>query len=98
MTDVMLARGGSLIVRMWVLLTVRMVVERDWIDETYGEKLAAFAAERDISQDRVERIFREHCETFQATVIEDTSGDVVRRLALDKLQWHLSEETDDAED
>lgn len=60
----------------------------DWITETYGEKLAAFAEEHDLPESRVEQAFRDHCETFQSTVVDGTSTEIVRRLAFEKLRWH----------
>lgn len=65
----------------------RMAVD-DWINDEYGSKLEKFAAERGMSRHRVERAFRDHCETFRTQVMDDTSPDVVRRLAYDKLEWH----------
>ena len=65
----------------------RMVVD-GWIDDEYESRFEGFAIERGVSPARVRRAFRDHCETFQGQVMDDTSPDVVRRLAHDKLKWH----------
>ena len=80
------------------VFAVVFAVERDWIDETYEEKLERVAEERDVTLSRVKRTFRDHCETFQSTVVEGTPPDVVRRLALDKLAWHPPSEGEDTTD
>lgn len=62
-----------------------------WITETYSEKLASFAADRDVSEDSTKQAFRNYCETFRSTVVDGTSADIVRQLAFRKLQWHHAE-------
>lgn len=63
-------------------------IRSDWIDETYDEKLGNFAASQGAPRGCVDQAFREHCETFQSTVIEGTTVEVVRQLAFHKLEWH----------
>lgn len=63
----------------------------DWITEAYSAKIERFAAEHEMSQFTVEGSFREHCATFQSSVVEGTSRDVVRELAYRKLHWHPPE-------
>jgi len=65
-----------------------------WITETYSEKLASFAADRDVSEDSAEEAFRSHCRTFRSAAVDDTSADVVRQLAFRKLRWHQAEPKD----
>lgn len=78
------------------MMADRMVVD-GWIDDEYESKLDGFATERNMSQARVRRAFRGHCETFQEQVIDGTPPDVVRRLAYDKLKWHAPDEPDSQE-
>lgn len=89
----------SLVVRcVGTVFVVVFAVERNWIDETYEEELERVAEEREVALSHVEQAFRDHCETFQSTVVEGTPPDVVRRLALEKLAWHPPGESEDATD
>lgn len=69
-------------------------IRSDWIDGTYDEKLEQFAAAQGVPRACVDQAFREHCETFQADVVDGTAADVVRQLAHHKLQWHPPEGAD----
>lgn len=60
----------------------------EWLTGEYGSKIEEFAAERGVPRARVDRTFREHCETFRRQVAEGTPPDVVRRLAFDRLIRH----------
>lgn len=66
-------------------------IRSDWIDATYDEKLKNFATAQGVPRGCVDQAFRDHCATFQSAVVEDTTADVVRQLAFDKLQWHPPE-------
>lgn len=54
-------------------------------------ELAEFPQTEDLSSERLERLFREHCDMFRDRTVEGTSDAVIRRLAMAKLRWHLSE-------
>lgn len=73
-------------------------VRSDWINGTYEEKLAEFAAERELPRARVDQAFREHCETFRSEVVDGTAPETVRRLAFQKLRWHPPEENESPTD
>lgn len=65
------------------------MIDRDpEIDDEYAARLADFAVEHDVSRERAERAFREHCRTFREATTEDTSASTIRRLAFRKLEWH----------
>lgn len=62
------------------------IVHIDFVTEEYAEKLDRFADDHAVPREAAEQAFRTNCEELQMAFKDGTPGDVLRRIALHKLE------------
>lgn len=57
-----------------------------YVTSEYDEKLDWYAETHDVSRELAETAFRGHCRALEGSFRPDTPGNVIRRIALQKLE------------
>lgn len=58
----------------------------EYVTTEYAEKLDWYAESHDVSRELAETTFRGHCQELEGSFRVDTPGNVIRRIALQKLE------------
>lgn len=58
----------------------------EYITAEYAEKLDGYAESYDVRRDLAEAAFRGYCEELEGSFREDAPGNVIRRIALQRLE------------
>lgn len=58
----------------------------EYVTTEYAEKLDWYAESHDVSRELAETTFRGHCRELEGSFRVDTPGNVIRRIALQKLE------------